>query len=68
MGTVLRFLRSLVKRLRCEHEDIRRAAGGRMWLECLKCGRETKGIVIAINSVDQPSDKHAEIRIGLPRN
>ena len=28
----------------CAHSDIRRFSGGHMWVECLKCGRESEGI------------------------
>ena len=31
----------------CDHDDIRRFGDGRMWVECLKCGRETCGIGVA---------------------
>ena len=28
----------------CSHTDIRRFNGPHMWVECLKCGRESEGI------------------------
>lgn len=28
----------------CDHNDIRRFGGDKMWVECLKCGRESDGI------------------------
>ena len=28
----------------CDHSDIRRFGGSHMWVECLKCGRESSGI------------------------
>ena len=36
-------------RLRCfihGHQDLRRHAEGRMWLQCALCGRETRGWVL----------------------
>ena len=32
-----------VRQLWCRHEDILRLDHGRMWLECLACGRATRG-------------------------
>jgi len=29
----------------CDHNDIRRFSGGHMWVECMKCGRESRGIL-----------------------
>jgi hypothetical protein len=43
MSSYVRWL----ERVFCSHpHDLRRAAGGRMWLECADCGRETQGIVV----------------------
>jgi hypothetical protein len=28
----------------CSHNDIRRFNGAHMWVECMKCGRESEGI------------------------
>jgi hypothetical protein len=33
-----------IGQLFCGHMDVRRAGAGRMWLECLSCGRTTEGI------------------------
>ena len=33
-----------LSRLWCEHEYIRRYGKGRLWLECLVCGKQTGGI------------------------
>jgi len=30
----------------CDHVDVRRAGDGRLWLECLHCGRSTEGIAV----------------------
>jgi hypothetical protein len=30
----------------CDHVDVRRAGDGRLWLECLYCGRTTEGIAV----------------------
>jgi hypothetical protein len=37
-------MKGLLRSLWCAHEDIRHAVARRMWVECLKCGRETDGI------------------------
>jgi len=37
------FLRSLW----CRHNDILRSGEGRMWLECVNCGRHTPGFQVA---------------------
>jgi hypothetical protein len=29
----------------CGHTDVLRFGAGRVWLECLECGRETRGIL-----------------------
>jgi len=42
----MRYFRILVEGLWCQHEDIIRVNMGRMWTECLKCGRETRGIIV----------------------
>jgi hypothetical protein len=40
---MLRVIRWLAQ-IGCTHNDIRRFDGGHMWVECLKCGRESGGI------------------------
>ena len=47
----------------CTHpHDLRRAGGGRMWLECADCGRETRGIEVrptAVNAGRRPTAEPA---------
>lgn len=46
----------------CRHpHDLRRAAAGRMWLECAVCGRETAGIVVVPGSA--ASTRHKQINV-----
>ena len=33
-----------LSQLGCDHNDIRRFGSGHMWVECMKCGRESHGI------------------------
>jgi hypothetical protein len=33
-----------LRHLCCRHEDILRIEESRMWLECMTCGRETRGL------------------------
>jgi len=33
-----------LRQLCCRHEDILRMEESRMWLECMSCGRETRGL------------------------
>jgi hypothetical protein len=35
-----------IAQLFCDHTDVRRAGAGRLWLECLSCGRTTEGIAV----------------------
>jgi len=35
-----------LRELSCQHEDVLRLSESRMWLECLACGRETRGIAV----------------------
>jgi hypothetical protein len=44
------FLMEHVARLCCRHNDVRRAGQGRMWMECLDCGRRTPGIDVMSTS------------------
>jgi hypothetical protein len=52
----------------CKHpHDLRRAAAGRMWLECAVCGRETAGIVVMRGSEAPPRDPQLEMTVVRPR-
>jgi hypothetical protein len=53
-----RYFRMLTDSLWCKHEDILRVHTGRMWMQCLKCGRETDGITVTLGS-------HKERRLRL---
>jgi Zn ribbon nucleic-acid-binding protein len=33
----------------CKHQDIIRVRDNRLFLECLRCGHESKGITAAVN-------------------
>jgi hypothetical protein len=33
-----------IRQLCCRHEDILRMEESRMWLECMSCGRTTRGL------------------------
>jgi hypothetical protein len=44
----MRYFRSLIDKVWCRHEDILRVRTGHMWVECLKCGRETEGITVKL--------------------
>ena len=35
-------MKRLLRLMWCEHEDIRHVTADRLWMECLKCGRETE--------------------------
>ena len=44
------FVIQALERLRqigCGHEDVFRFGDGRVWVECLDCGRQTRGILAA---------------------
>jgi len=46
----------------CRHShDLRRAAAGRMWLECAACGRETAGIVVMRGCARPARDEEIDI-------
>jgi len=52
----------------CRHpHDLRRAAAGRMWLECAACGRETAGIVVMRGFEPPTRDTQVEITIASAR-
>ena len=48
----------------CDHSDIRRFGGSHMWVECLKCGRESSGIRTKSSTVARPRAA-AEVRSPL---
>jgi len=46
VSTVVR-LSAVVRQLSCRHDYLRRAACGRIWLECLECQHATVGVEIS---------------------
>jgi hypothetical protein len=46
-----------VASLLCRHTNVRRTGQGRMWMECLSCGRRTPGI--QVTGGRHRSDVHA---------
>jgi len=54
----------------CAHDDVRRFAHGRLWLECLQCGRETPGIAV-VKSRDEEfgwrNDRCRSAGVGVTR-
>ncbi len=52
----------------CRHpHELRRAAAGRMWLECAVCGRETAGIVVMRSSEAPDRDTQIDVTIASTR-
>jgi hypothetical protein len=55
-----------IGQLFCDHMDVRRAGAGRMWLECLSCGRTTEGIdvtpVAAMSEAAPARESHHHIQ------
>lgn len=53
-----------IGQLFCDHTDVRRAGDGRLWLECLSCGRTTEGIAVtpaaAMTEVSSASHEDTE--------
>lgn len=53
MPTLAR-ISSIVNRLSCRHSYVRRAAVGRLWLECSECQHETPGVQISARAEAEP--------------
>jgi hypothetical protein len=53
-----------VASLLCRHVDVRRTGHGRMWMECLSCGRRTPGIDVTRRRSEE--DRADTWRLGMP--
>jgi hypothetical protein len=59
-----------VTQLGCAHDDVRRFAHGRVWLECLQCGRQTTGIAVSKSPGEQfgwRNDRCRSAGVGVTR-